>query len=443
MGDTFMKEKPVLPLITAMAIPMVISMMVNSLYNIIDSYFVAQISEAAMTALSLVFPVQNFVMAAAVGFGIGINAVISFYLGAGDRKRASTAATHGMALTIVHGILITFACIFIMPFFLRMFTSEETVIRLGMEYSTIVFSFSVIFTVGLSFEKIYQAAGKMKVAMVSLMCGCITNIILDPLLIFGIGFFPEMGISGAALATGIGQTATLAVYLVCCAVSPLPVEISRKYLAFDKKLDLRLYAIGIPATLGLALPSFLVSFLNGLLAAYSQSYVVILGIYYKLQTFLYLPANGIIQGIRPLIGYNYGAGEQERVKKIYKITLFMSSIIMAAGTLICLAAPEQLMAMFTDNSETIELGQSAFRIISAGFIVSAVSVTTSGAMEGLGKGVESFVISLFRYLVIMVPAAFILSRFFGPAGVWNAFWITEGITAAISLWMYRKILNRA
>lgn len=438
MNENFMKEKPVFSLLISMSLPMVISMLVNSLYNIVDSFFVAQISEDAMTALSLVYPVQNFINAVGIGFGIGVNAVIAFHLGAGEGAKADKAATQGMVIAVIHGIIITIVSIAIIPAFLRMFTSSETVINLGVRYSVIAFAFSLIIILGVTFEKIFQSVGSMKVTMVSLMCGCVINIILDPLLIFGIGPFPQMGIEGAALATGIGQTLTLAIYLAVYIVRPIRVHISRKYLLPNKKIIMRLYSIGIPATLNLALPSLLISSLNAILASYSEVYILVLGIYYKLQTFLYLPANGIIQGMRPLVGYNYGAGEHKRVSQIYNIVLCMSGIIMIAGTAICLIIPGQLISLFTQNQETIIVGKTALRIISAGFIVSAVSVTSSGALEGLGKGTPSLIISLFRYVIIIIPAAFFLSKIFGPVGVWNAFWISETITAAVSYVIYSK-----
>lgn len=438
MNENFMKEKPVFSLLISMSLPMVISMLVNSLYNIVDSFFVAQISEDAMTALSLVYPVQNFINAIGIGFGIGVNAVIAFHLGAGEKAKADKAATQGLVIAVIHGIIITIVSIAIIPAFLRMFTSSETVIDLGVRYSVIAFAFSLIIILGVTFEKIFQSVGSMKVTMVSLMCGCVINIILDPLLIFGIGPFPQMGIEGAALATGIGQTLTLAIYLAVYIVRPIRVHISRKYLLPNKKIIMRLYSIGIPATLNLALPSLLISSLNAILASYSEVYILVLGIYYKLQTFLYLPANGIIQGMRPLVGYNYGAGEHKRVSQIYNIVLCMSGIIMIAGTAICLIIPGQLISLFTQNQETIIVGKTALRIISAGFIVSAVSVTSSGALEGLGKGTPSLIISLFRYVIIIIPAAFFLSKIFGPVGVWNAFWIAETITAAVSYVIYSK-----
>ena len=325
MNNTFMKERPVFPLLVSMALPNVISMLVNSLYNIVDSLFVAQISENAMTALSLVFPIQNLLAAIAIGFGIGINALVALHLGAGEREKAEAAATHGMALSLLHGVVGTVVCIFVLPWFLGRFTSDANTLSMGITYARIVFAFSTINMAGLAFEKIFQALGRMKLTMAALITGCVGNILLDPLLIFGIGPFPKLGIAGAALATGIGQTLSLAVYLAVYCTTELPLRFRRRWLHFQAALEARLYAIGVPAILNLALPSLLVTFLNGLLAAYSESYVVVLGIYYKLQTFLYLPANGIVQGMRPLVGYNYGAGEHKRVRKLYQLTLGMRS----------------------------------------------------------------------------------------------------------------------
>ena len=441
MSETFMKERPILPLLASMALPMVLSMLVNSLYNIVDSFFVAQISEAAMTALSLVYPVQNFINAVAIGFGVGINAVISIALGAGDRRRADAAATHGMVLSALHGLILTLASIAVMPLFLARFTTDPAVIQMGLAYSKTAFSFSVIIMLGLSFEKIFQAVGRMKVTMAALLTGCVSNILLDPVLIFGLGPFPELGISGAALATGIGQALTLLVYLAAYRLIPIPVRLRRDCLRPDATLDRKLYGVGVPAILNLALPSLLISVLNGLLSAYSQSYVVILGIYYKLQTFLYLPASGIVQGMRPLIGYNYGAGERGRVRQLYNATLCASGVIMAFGTVVCLLWAEPLMGLFTSQPDTIQAGGTALRIICAGFVISSVSVTSSGALEGLGKGAQSLVISLCRYVAVILPAAFLLCHALGPDGVWHAFWITEAVTAGAAFWVYRRTVN--
>ena len=441
MNQTFMKEKPVLGLVLAMSIPNVLSMLVNSMYNIVDSFFVAQINENAMTALSLVFPIQNLITAIAVGFGVGINAIIAFYLGAKNDCNANTSASQGILLSVIHGIILTAVSTMIMPGFLRLFTSNEEVIAMGLKYCYVAFAFSVSVNVGIALEKIFQSVGRMKTTMFVLIAGCLTNIILDPILIFGLGPIPAMGITGAALATGIGQTVSLILYIIIYIVKPINVKLSLEFLKYKKGIIKQLYFIGIPATLNMALPSLLVSVLNSILAVYSEIYVVVLGIYYKLQTFVYLPANGIIQGIRPLVGYNYGAKEYGRVKKIYRISLMMSIIIMIIGTGLCIFVPEQLISLFSSNDQTIQVGAKALRIISMGFIVSTVSIASSGLLEGLGMGLPSLVISLLRYVLFIIPIAFILSQFIGANGVWHAFWITELITAGIAYLLYRKALK--
>ncbi len=438
MNETFMKEKPIFPLLLSMSLPMVISMAVNSLYNIVDSYFVAKISEDAMTALSLVFPIQNFINAVAIGFGVGINAMIAQYLGAGRRDKADEALTQGMVLAVIHGIVMMILCIIGIPYFLRLFTTDANVIALGVRYATIVFSFSVILSVNLTFEKMNQAIGNMKITMISLLIGCVLNIILDPMIIFGIGPFPELGIAGAALATGFGQCVPIVIYIAAYLKRPKRVAFRREYLHLTREVTKRLYSIGVPAILNMALTSVLTTALNAILAAFSQTYVLVLGIYYKLQTFLYMPANGIIQGMRPLIGYNYGAGEHRRVEQLYRLTLLLNICIMTAGMILCLTIPGKLMGAFAENPQTIQNGVTALHIICFGFILSAVSVTACGALEGLGKGIPSLLISLSRYVVLIIPLALIFSRFFGAAGVWHAFWVTEALSAVFAVIIYRR-----
>lgn len=429
MNQNFMKEKKILPLVISMSLPMVVSMAVNSLYNIVDSYFVAKISEEAMTALSLVYPIQNLMTAIAVGFGVGMNARIAFCLGAGDKKQADEAATTGLLLSVMHGVILMVICMLGMPWFLSLYTKNSTVIELGLIYANKAFLFSVIIMLGISLEKIFQAVGRMKVSMISMMCGFITNIILDPLMIFGIGPFPKMGMAGAAYATGIGQSVTLFVYLWFCIFRPLPVSFGKEKISLNGELLNKLYAVGIPASLNMALPSLLISSLNGILAGFSGKYVLVLGAYYKLQTFIYLSANGIIQGIRPLISFNYGAGERKRVQKIFAVTLGLTAGVMALGMLLSFLIPGQMIGIFTSNEETIQIGVKALHVISFGFIVSAVSVTCCGALEALGRGMASLLISLSRYAVVMIPVAFLLSRVMGAEGVFFAFPITETLTA--------------
>lgn len=442
MNQNYMKEKPILPLLLSLSLPAMISMMVNSLYNIIDSIFVAKIGENAMTAISLVYPIQNVIISLAVGFGVGINAMIALYLGAEKKQRANVVATQGMALSIVHGILLTIIGIIIMPGFLKLFTSDFTIINLGTRYSTIALSFSVIIMISVTFEKIFQSVGKMVIAMISLTAGCIINIILDPIMIFGLGPIPAMGIEGAAWATGIGQTVTLLIYIFAYLQKGINIKLSLKYLNRENHICWKLYNIGIPASLNMALPSLLVSALNGILSTLSPMYVVVLGVYYKLQTFIYLPANGIIQGMRPIMSYNFGAGEHKRVKRIYTTSLVLILALMILGMILCFTIPRQLLGLFTSSYETIQAGVTALKIISLGFIVSSISISSSGALEALGEGIESLIISLLRYVFLIIPLAFLLSRIFGVNGVWSAFGITEAITSIIAFIIFNKSINK-
>ena len=394
MNQDFMKEKPVFPLLLSMGVPMILSMILGALYNIVDSIFVSKISEDAMTALSLVYPIQNLIHAAGVGFGIGMNAAIARILGEGKSREANMAASQGMLLSLIHGLVLTVLGIAAMPWFLRMFTDDETTIAYGLAYANIVLLFSAVDALGMAYEKIYQAVGKMVLAMMSVLVGCLTNIVLDPLLIFGLGPFPEMGIEGAAWATGIGQTAALVFYVVVNGLRPLNVKISVRQMLPREGIWKSMYSVGIAAALNIALASFLLSALNWILAPFSQVYILVLGVYYKLQA------------------------------------------------LLCQAAPDWLMGLFTENAGTIEKGRAALRIISLGFIFSAVSVAASGALEGMGQGLASLKISLMRYVIVIIPAAFFLSRVLGlgPAGVWHSFWIAETVTAALSWLIYRRYL---
>ena len=442
MNQSFMKTKPVLPLVLSMSLPMVISMMVSALYNIVDSYYVAQISEDAMTALSLVFPIQNLINAVTIGFSVGANAVIAYHLGAQNKPKADTAASWSLICNGMHGILLTIVCIGIIPWFLSCFTNQALVIDLGVRYARIAFGFSIFIAISMAMEKIFQASGKMMITMICMLSGCIINIVLDPILIFGWGPFPQMGIEGAAWATGIGQTIGVLIYLICYKFGNFPVHIGIPQKGVGWSLVKKMYAVGIPATLNLALPSLLISCLNIILAAFSSVYILVLGVYYKLQTFLYLPVNGIVQGMRPIIGYNYGAQEMQRVHAIYRTALLLSAGIMVLGTILCWGIPEKLIGLFSSNPETIQVGSLALRLISLGFVISSLSVISCGSLEGLGKGVPSLMISLLRYVVLILPIAFVLSRLLGATGVWHAFWITEVISAGLSFWLYRHALKK-
>ena len=275
MDQTYMKEKPVVPLLLSMGIPVIISMIAGALYNIVDSIFVAMISEDAMTAVSLVYPIQNLAHAAGVGFGVGINAMVARRLGEGKTRMANQTASQGVFLSALHGMILTILGMAVIPYFLRMFTSDEVTISYGLTYFCNVFLFSTIDTMGMAYEKVYQSVGKMKISMAAVLIGCGVNIVLDPIFIFGLGPMPELGIRGAAWATGIGQTASLLFYLILNHVKPLNVEISLREMRPSKEICGGMYSVGIAATLNMALTSLLLTALNAILAPFSQVYILV------------------------------------------------------------------------------------------------------------------------------------------------------------------------
>lgn len=441
MNTDRLRTQRVFPLVLSMGIPMAFSMLINALYNIVDGYFVARLSEQAMTAVSLVFPLQYAASAAAIGTGVGISAAVSFFLGAGEKERADDAASVGLLLSFLHGILLTILIPLLGRPFLLSFTKDETVINYGTRYLNLVMSCTLAMQVQLVYEKLYQSVGKMRTPVICLALGCISNIILDPVLIFGLGPFPEMGIDGAALATDFGTILTLVLYLIVSRKGRLPFALSPKRGAIKLRLLAgRIYRVGIPAACSLLLQSIMVALLNGILAAFGEDGVFVLGVYYKLQSFLYLTASGVVQGIRPPVSYSYGAGDVKRVREIFKTASLVNLVLMLVGTLLCLLVPGRLFALFTSRKEVLDLGSRALRLICLGFPVSALSVTAAGTLEALGEGASSFVISFLRCVGLLVPLALVFSKMVGMDGVFAAFPAAEAVTAVIAFVLIRRSL---
>ena len=434
MNQSFMKEKPVFPLLTSMALPMVISMLVNSLYNIIDSFFVAQISEQAMTALSLVYPVQNLINAIAIGFGVGMNALIALCLGAGDVKNADRAATHGMLFSVMHGIIITVVSIGIMPFFLSLFTKDTEVLQLGTRYASIAFSFSLIIMLGLAFEKIFQAVGNMKITMAALLCGCITNIILDPLLIFGMFGFPKMGIAGAAVATVSGQImAALIVMKKGFRKSPHR-QVYPHHIA-------KIFQLGIPNILMQSAYTFYILGLNLILATFSDQAVTALGLYYKWQTFFFIPLGAMQTCIVPVISYNYAARNIERCKKTLSASIVFGMSLMALGTLCFVCIPSQMLRVFTSDELVIAIGRVGFRFVGISFLPMVTSLIFPVFFQAVGSSLKSSLLTVIRTVVLFVPLAYLFSRF-GLNWFWLTYPVTEVITSLTGAYFYRQFLNK-
>ncbi len=437
----FMRTKPILPLLLSMGVPMMISMLIQSLYNIVDSIYVSRLGTDAITAISLVYPLQNVIMAVSVGVGVGIGSVISMNLGAGDQEKADRAASVGMFLTFIHVAVFILIGIFVTKPFLQLFTKDAQVLQWACDYGYIVMIVSFGSLIQICFEKIYQSVGAMMTTMLALGVSCVINIILDPIFIFGYFGVPAMGVRGAAIATVIGQIAGMILYIILYRKRGLAVCISFKKMRPEAELVRQIYSVGIPSTLMLALPSVLVSVLNAILSAFSEVYVAVLGLFLKLQSFIYMPANGIVQGMRPIIGYNYGAGEKKRMHKTIRVGLILTAAIMAVGTLAAQLFPQAILSMFDADVQLMDKGVEALRIISIGFIVSSVGVIFCGTFEALGMGMKSLIVSLTRQFAVNIILGWILTIPFGAAGIWLAYPVAEllGAAAAVILFKMSKV----
>ena len=437
-----MGTRPVFRLQLSMAVPPILSMLIQSMYNIVDSIFVARISRDALTAVSLAFPLQNLVLSVAVGIGVGISAVISQSLGAKNTRAADAAAANGLLLTAVHAVLfILFGLLFAKPF-IGMFADDPEIYAMGCQYSLIVICFSCGNLFHIYFEKMFQATGNMLVPMVLMLIGALTNIVLDPILIFGLFGFPEMGVAGAAAATVIAQFVSCILSVAWFFLRPQPIRLSLRGFRPDGGMIRRIYAIGIPSSVMMALPSVLVGLLNAILTPLSEAAVAMFGVYFKLQTFVYMPANGLVQGMRPLVSYNYGAGLHARMHRTVRLSLLTAGGIMAAGTLLFLLVPDALLRLFDADVEMLAIGIPALRIISLGFVISSVGVVLAGAFEALGRGGPSLAVSLLRQLLIIPPLALLLSRFLGLTGIWITFPAAELFAAAAAVLLYRRLCRK-
>ena len=417
-----MGTKPVFPLLMGMAIPPIISMLIQSLYNVVDSVFVARLSQDALTAVSLAYPLQNLVLAVAVGYGVGANAFIARSLGEGNRQAVDRAAGMGLVFTGLHSLAFLLVGLFGAAPFLRLFNQDAGVLAMSESYTRIVICLAFGSLFHIYIEKLFQAVGNMVVPMILQGVGAIVNIALDPVLIFGLLGLPALGVTGAAIATIIGQmtACTLAVIYFIRTDTGIHIRLSglRPQAAIAKKI----YAVGVPSCMMAAMPSLLVGALNALLATLHSQAVAVFGIYFKLQTFVYMPANGLVQGMRPIVSYNYGAGKAQRMRATLKDSLLVTAGIMALGTVLFWALPVPIMQLFGADAGMMALGVPMLRIASLGFLASTLGTVLAGGFEALGKGMDSLLITLIRQLLVIPPLAVCLSRVWGLSAFESFVW---------------------
>ena len=434
-----MGTMPINKLIINMSLPLITSMFVQAFYNIVDSLFVARINEDALTAVSMSFPAQNLMISAGVGVGVGITALIARYLGAHDEKGITRVVHNGIFLGILNSILFALFGIFLAKFYFEFQKASGIIETYGIQYLSIcsIFAFSIIMEI--TFERMLIASGKTIYTMITQSTGAIINIIFDPILIFGLFGFPKMGIVGAAVATIFGQTVAMFMALYFNVAKNHEVRISIKKFAVDFKTIVNIYEIGFPSIVMQSAASFMIFQLNNLLASFSTTATAVLGVYFKLQSFVILPVFGLNNSVISIVSYNYGAGKIKRLLKTVKVANIYAFSIMLAGFVLCQILPSQILKIFDASDNMLAIGVPALRIISFSFLIAPFSIVSSGTFQALGKGTFSLIISLIRQLIVILPLSYLLSRVMGMKGVWVAFPIAEIVAGILTIIYLRKL----
>lgn len=424
--DNLKSEKmgtvPVGRLLAGMSLPAMLSMLVQSLYNVVDSYFVSKLGEEAFTAVSIAFPMQIMTLAFAVGVGIGTNSLIARKLGEGKVDEATVTARTGLFLAILNAAAFVIIGLVASGPFISLFSDNPRVISMGTTYLTIVTAASAGMFIEIIHSKTLQATGNMLIPMISQLIGAITNIILNPILIFGLFGFPELGIAGSAVATVIGQLTAMTYVMTMFRLKSHDIHLTLKGLKLKKENVVNIYKVGAPSIVMNAIGSVTTTGLNAILMSFSETAIAVLGIYFKLQSFVFMPVFGLTQGAMPIMAYNFGANKKKRFYKTFYLSLTVTIIIMSLGLLMFQLIPGQLLSIFGQRSD---IGIYALKTISLCFLPAAFGIIITTMFQAVGHGMKSLVMSLLRQLVFILPGAFLFGKFFGLNGVWYCYPFAE------------------
>lgn len=442
-----MGTMPVRKLLMSMAWPAILSMTINAMYNVVDSIFISRIGEDALTAVSLVNPIQMMIIAISVGSGVGINSLIARRLGAKNQEAADKAASTSIRIGLFNYLIFFVIGVFFAKPFISGYAEEGTFIfESACQYLQIVCIGSLFLNIQVVLEKVLQSTGNMVAPMKCSLTGAIVNVILDPILIFGLFGMPQMGVAGAALATIIGQMCGMIMGVSIVLRGEHLVNIKIKGFKMDWKIVADIYKVGLPSIVMQSIASVMIIFYNMILVVYSTTAVAVLGVYFRIQSFVFMPVFGLNQGAMPILGYNYGAKNKDRLMKTYKEAFKVALIVMAAGTLLFQAIPAQLLLIFDASEEMLRIGVPALRLISLCFIPAAFGIITGTLFQGTGHGVLSLYASVIRQLVGILPLAYLLIKIGGVTLSWLAFPLAEIlglIYSAIMLrWLYKKEISK-
>ncbi len=435
-----MGTMPMTKLILSMSVPAIFSMTIQAMYNIVDSIFIGRYDQNGLTAISFAFPLQMLLIAVTVGTAVGVNSLVSRKLGEKNFKEANDAATHGLLTCVLSYVIFLLLGLFVVSPFMNAYSSNEKIVEYGVQYLTVVLCFSVFSIIQVMIEKTLQATGNMIFPMLFQLTGAIVNIIFDPLLIFGIGIFPELGVLGAAIATVFGQFCGMVFALIVLFCLKHEVKISFKDFRVNFSTIKNIYAVGFPSIIMQSIGSVMIIGLNAILAV-SEAAVTVLGIYYKLQSFVFMPCFGLNQGVMPILGYNYGARNRKRLYSALKRGIVIAVIIMLIGTVLMWTIPDVLISLFGGTDDIMTMGVPAFRTISLCFIPAAGGILFTTLFQAVGKGIRSLLMSFCRQLVLILPIAFLLSNLFGLSAVWYAFPIAEAGSLLLAILFFINLVK--
>ena len=440
-----MGTMPVLKLIFNMSLPIMFSMLVMALYNIVDSIFVGKISVDALTAVSLAFPVQNLMVSFAVGTAVGVNALLSLRLGQKNQHDVNKTAMNGVFLSVVTWIVFAVAGTLISSSYLKSQTDNSSVILLGEQYLEIILILGFGQFIGGMFDRLLQSTGRTFLSMISQLIGAVFNIIFDPILIFGLGPFPELGIRGAALATVLGQILGCLVSFILNISKNHDIQFKFSNILPNKKIIAQIYRVAVPAILMSSITSVVTYFLNLIFKGIENggdNAITVYGIYFKLNSFIFMPVFGLNNGIVPIIAYNYGAEHKKRILKTIKYSLLVAFCIMFFGVIIFESFPDVLFRMFTDNEVIIQMGKGALRKIAPSFFGAAIAITLSAIFQAFSAAFFSLLVSFLRQIVVFLPAAYFLGKTGDVNNVWWCFIIAEFMSVLVSVSCMRNIYRK-
>ena len=425
-----------------LAPPVMLAQLIQALYNIVDSMFVAQLSENALTAVSLAFPAQNLMIAIGTGTGVGMNALVSRSLGEKNKERANLIANNGVMLLFLSAVAVSLFCIFGSRLFFSLQTKDAEIIQYGVDYLTLVGGLCFGIFLQFAFERILQSTGRTFYTMLTQGLGAIINIILDPIMIFGLFGFPAMGIKGAALATVIGQFCAAALALWFNKKKNDDIVINPKKYHLQAHAVKNIYAIGIPSICMASIGSIMTFGMNKILIAFTSTAAAVFGVYFKLQSFIFMPVFGLNNGMVPIIGFNYGARKPDRLMATMRLATKYAMSMMGAGTLAFWLFTPQLLGIFNASEQMLSIGIPALRLISLSFLLAGFNIIRISTMQALGHGVVSLTVSVLRQLFVLLPSAFIFSRIWGLNATWLSFPLAEGVALIIMIFFWHKIFKK-